>query len=442
LIQTFNDTVFNFLDGSFSTNNSLEKIKQLNLAACKNPENEVIAVGENITGLSRHQLQNDYSTQIGSYDFMEPKKSNDVEVNLLNISWIFNENSMNGENKFLNYFRVIFEARKNNRPLNYQFFDLEFIKTIHGFLYDFYFWQVIYFVFIPFMVYFTCTNVLFSQFILFEKDERALSKLYNITTILTIMGNVYFFLITLMQIIERPSLLLNKIAWAEFLSHGLNFLILYERVYLHKPLTENMHVLVAIAVWLMWVKLLQNLTIFTRFSYWYQLIIYTIVDIIDFFIIYGVIVAMFANAIYILNIPRVFPYVLDPELDLAPAVFDRDNHRFRYVAAIFKFYDISIGNADTEAYGEFHKDKAILHIFYMLSTFILTITIMNMLIGLMGNTLDFMNDNRPGVEREQQIELIFKHKFLFLVRRNALKKRYIITIKRNLQAGEEEGGDA
>ena len=151
---------------------------------------------------------------------------------------------------------------------------------------------------------------------------------------------------------------------------------------------------------------------------------------------------MFANAIYILNIPRVMPWVLDPELDLAPAVFDQYNKRMRFMGALFKFYDISLGNADTEAYGEFSNDKAILHVFYIISTFILTITIMNMLIGLMGNTLDFMNDNRPGVEREQQIELIFKHKFLFLVRRKALKKRYIITIKRNLQAGEEEGGDA
>ena len=198
LIRNFNDTVFNFLDGSFATNNSLEKIKQLNLAACKKPENEVIAVGENITGLARYQLQSDYTTQIGSYDFMEPKKSKDVEVSLLNISWIFNENSMNGNNKYLNYFRVIFEARKNNRPLNYQFFDLEFIKTIHGFIYDFYFWQLIYFVFIPFMIYFISTNVLFSQFILYEPETRKLAKMYSITTGLTLIGNAYFFMITIM----------------------------------------------------------------------------------------------------------------------------------------------------------------------------------------------------------------------------------------------------
>ena len=151
---------------------------------------------------------------------------------------------------------------------------------------------------------------------------------------------------------------------------------------------------------------------------------------------------MFANAIYVINIPRVFPYVLDPELDLAPAVFDRDNHRFRYVAALFKFYDISIGNADTDAYGEFSKDKAILHIFYIIATFVLTITIMNMLIGLMGDTLGTMNENRSGVQLMQQIDILYKHKFLLGMRKKSLKQRYIFKIKREPEQEEEGSGSA
>jgi hypothetical protein len=39
------------------------------------------------------------------------------------------------------------------------------------------------------------------------------------------------------------------------------------------PISEKLHVLVAIAVWLMWFKLLQYMSIFTVFSYWYLLII-------------------------------------------------------------------------------------------------------------------------------------------------------------------------
>jgi hypothetical protein len=137
---------------------------------------------------------------------------------------------------------------------------------------------------------------------------------------------------------------------------------------------------------------------------------------------------MFANAIFVMNIPRVTPYVLDPEMDLAPAVFDQYGVNGRFLGAIFKFYDISLGNADTDAYGEFSKDKPILHIFYIISTFLLTITIMNMLIGLMGDTLGTMGENRPGVQRMQQIFMIYKHKFLLTSKNKALKKRYIFRI--------------
>jgi hypothetical protein len=110
------------------------------------------------------------------------------------------------------------------------------------------------------------------------------------------------------------------------------------------------------------------------------------------------------------------------------------------MGALFKFYDISLGNADTEAYGEFSNDKAILHVFYIISTFILTITIMNMLIGLMGETLGTMGENRSGVERQQQIDILYKHKFLLGWRKDSLKQRYIFSIKRAAEEEEEGSG--
>ena len=95
---------------------------------------------------------------------------------------------------------------------------------------------------------------------------------YYTTLVPTVMGNVYFLLITLVQIFENPTYLFNPIAWFEFLSHFLNGLIIFDRVVYQNPVSENLHFLVAIAVWLMWYKLLQYLTIFTVFSYWYLLI--------------------------------------------------------------------------------------------------------------------------------------------------------------------------
>ena len=62
-----------------------------------------------------------------------------VDIQLLDISWLFNHNSLNGKNKFVNYFKILKEAASNDRLLNYQFYDLEFVKTIHNYIYDYYF---------------------------------------------------------------------------------------------------------------------------------------------------------------------------------------------------------------------------------------------------------------------------------------------------------------
>ena len=121
-------------------------------------------------------------------------------------------------------------------------------------------------------------------------------------------------------------------------------------------------------------------------------------DIISFFIIFGVIVAMFANALYILNIPRInleTNEALDDDLDLAPNVFFEKS---RYPSAWFKIYDVSIGNADNEPYGD-GNDRWILHLFYIISTFIMTITIFNMLVALMGDTHSALDERRQAVIR-------------------------------------------
>ena len=57
------------------------------------------------------------------------------------------------------------------------------------------------------MAYFICTNVLFSQYIMYDRDDPALQELFNGTIIVTFIGNGYFLFITLFQISENLKLL-------------------------------------------------------------------------------------------------------------------------------------------------------------------------------------------------------------------------------------------
>ena len=82
-----------------------------------------------------------------------------------------------------------------------------------------------------------------------------------------------------------------------------------------------MPIYVAIAVWLMYYRVFLYLEFFSSFTYWIYLLKTVFLAIKYFFFVYFIILVMFGNAIYVLNTPRVYPWVLDADLDLSPDVF-------------------------------------------------------------------------------------------------------------------------
>ena len=87
--------------------------------------------------------------------------------------------------------------------MNYKFYDLEFIKTIHFFVYDNLFSRLLGLVFFPFMVYFICTNIFFSVFIMKDNPEEQYG--YYTTLCPMILGNVFFLVISLVQLYNDPT---------------------------------------------------------------------------------------------------------------------------------------------------------------------------------------------------------------------------------------------
>ena len=135
----------------------------------------------------------------------------------------------------------------------------------------------------------------------------------------------------------------------------------------------------AIAVTLMWIKLIYWLRLFSNTSHYIRLIQETIYDIRYFLLIYFVVIGLFANAIHTLNLNRDYR-------DEDSTIVDK-NLSMRPMDALLNQYLLSLGEFSLDNFGAGDEDDFyVIWAFFTLSTFITSIIILNMLIAIMGDT--------------------------------------------------------
>ena len=133
----------------------------------------------------------------------------------------------------------------------------------------------------------------------------------------------------------------------------------------------------------MWIQFLYFLKLFTKTAFYSSLVYKTFSDISYFLIIFAIILFPFANAIYILNDKR---DLKDENATLYANAFGENAEE---MSAVLNQYILALGEYATDNfdYGE-GEDAPVLWLFFMVSTFLTSVIMLNMMIAIMGETFN------------------------------------------------------
>ena len=132
--------------------------------------------------------------------------------------------------------------------------------------------------------------------------------------------------------------------------------------------------LCCVSVVLVWIKAYYWMRLFDSTSFYVRLIRETIHDIGNFMILFVFILLTFANVLLVLSEGRSEPLYQNYFGD-----------KFKLINAVVNQYKVSLGEFDMDGFGE-DGDDALPWILFMTTTFITSITFLNMLVAIMGDT--------------------------------------------------------
>ena len=145
---------------------------------------------------------------------------------------------------------------------------------------------------------------------------------------------------------------------------------------------------------------------------------------------------MFGSAFYIININ------LGPEEEIMPSL-----SHFWVFNAFENQYELSLGEYEIESYRGAEVRQFLVYLLFVLSSFLIQITFLNMLIAIMGDTFDRATEERDNNARQTKlkimgdyIDLILKEEddqeeeARFLIRKSVDPKEYF---RKSFVAGAE-----
>ena len=104
---------------------------------------------------------------------------------------------------------------------------------------------------------------------------------------------------------------------------------------------------------------------------------------------------MFGSAFYIININ------LDEENEIMPKLSN-----FWIFNAFENQYELSLGEFEVDAYRDSEMHQFLIYVLFILSTFIIQITFLNMLIAIMGDTYDRATEERDNNARATKLRIM------------------------------------
>jgi hypothetical protein len=189
----------------------------------------------------------------------------------------------------------------------------------------------------------------------------------------------------------------------------------------------------AVAVWLMWFQFLYFFKLIENTAFFATLVYQTLYDMIFFLLIFFLVLFPFSNAIYILNTKR---NVMDEDSSLYPNAFGQGGEE---ASAIMYQYLLALGEFHTDNF--YHgkgEDAPILWVFFIISTFLSTVIMLNMMIAIMGETFNTLNAISDQVKLRAKYIVCADYAYL-LIQFNEMKKKFIFLLR---PKAEEDESDA
>lgn len=141
------------------------------------------------------------------------------------------------------------------------------------------------------------------------------------------------------------------------------------------------------------------------------------IDTKSFSIMLAIIACAFAN----------FYFVIDAGDRAQQYVGDYTDNEL--VNNLMEMYFISIGNFNTANYGN-GANSIIIWIFFMMAAFIIVIVFMNLLIGIMSNTLNDVTEVQEQSTYQQQTLMIMEYYYLIDLKKEFKKYKYVVYVSK------------
>lgn len=191
----------------------------------------------------------------------------------------------------------------------------------------------------------------------------------------------------------------------DLISSALNFLLVLNEYLDHSILDhEYLKVCSVFAVAFVWYKIFYWMRLFKDPAFFMNLLKKTLRDIVPFTIMISILIMMFSNIIYILNLIDLSDSDEDQAMvkPVYAKIFGPD-----FVNAILHMYILAVGDYDTDAFdGKGDINKIFLWITFVCASFMIQVTFMNMLIAIMSNTFGEVMEKKHQSAIEERIVLL------------------------------------
>lgn len=173
---------------------------------------------------------------------------------------------------------------------------------------------------------------------------------------------------------------------------------------------------VAIACFIMWIKVFYWMRLFSSTAYYVKLITQTLDDVMLFLLLCLIILFAFANFFYMLNIGT------DSNNAALPVYTG-----LRIPDAIIAIFQFALGQFATDGFINSDYD-ILLWISFNVCVFLMIVVFMNMIIAIMGNTFANVMEAKKENALDEIISLIYDHIWLLDFKEEFRGVKYIIRV--------------
>ncbi|TNV87578.1 hypothetical protein FGO68_gene12312 [Halteria grandinella] len=417
--DNFKDVFDNFLDYGFFADylnvnyfqsTQMKSIQSMNIPRLSNSDEHGAIVVENNNTFVTQEL---FLTVVKDSAPNQP-----VTVKGFDLYWILN--SEEGRN-FLH---------KLSNHENVNFFTTEYIQTLITFLWGHFKRQIIIWVMIPYIAYFSFfIALIFYNEDYLERGQRSSEEPTIIGLCSALVLMIFYFKVILL----RKCLTLGRYsvysfwAWLNFVSNSLNLAIVIMVYQQSQDKELQIRRIEALASVLMWFRFLYFFRLIDQTAPLIRMIWQIIYDIRAFIFIFILIILAFANGFWVLSKNQI---ALSKDADPSELPY------YTYRLSVLYVFLTAVGEYGVDNYSLGVEEENYLWALFILTVFFLSIVLLNMLIAIMGQSYERVSYFAQAQMMRERILLIMEN--FFLQKSGAFSKaKYLIAITPTQQENDE-----